>query len=75
MHVTARAVEGGGPAVHNLLGLAGVTLVEVAGMKDWVCYVRSQHVGLIRAELSDEDREAAAEWLMVEACREQSPRR
>lgn len=60
--------------MHNLLGLAGVTLVEVQGLKDWVCWVSSQHVGLIRAGLSEEDREAAAEWLMVEACRESSPR-
>lgn len=56
--------------VSGVLEALGVVVVEVDGLSDAVCWVRSQRVGLLRSGLSDDSRDAAVDWLTQKACQE-----
>lgn len=60
--------EWGRYELEQLLETVGVTVVEVPGLRDSVCYVEDQRVGLIRKNLPTPLRAAALEWLFQEAC-------
>ena len=57
------------PLEAGLCALVGVTLVDVPNLASRAVYVRSQRVGLIRAELEGTDRAEAIDYLLIEACR------
>lgn len=60
-------------SMEKLLEAIGVHIFDVPLMPDPVCYVSTQRVGLIRAELAGPARDAALGWLFQRACRQDAP--
>lgn len=53
----------------ELMAGLDVIVVPVPGLRDHACWVRSQRVALVRADLSPETREHALEALMLDQAR------
>ena len=53
----------------DVLVALGVTVVEVEGLASQGCWVKSQRVLLIRADLRDDEQSSVLDWATQAACR------
>ena len=42
----------------------GIRVVEITNLPDPILYLPEQHMALVDADLTDEEREAASHWLL-----------
>ena len=49
----------------DLVRRLGIRVIEVTNLPDPILYLPEQHMALVDADLTDEARETAADWLLA----------